>query len=271
MSGASATKSAASTPHQQPQEKPQEKPPAAANSNQPKPVNGSGDVAAPPAGTDPAFDKALQTAQRDRAKADGATAAQRGNEVPHQIKPGESLYEISQDYRAPFSDVLKANKQLRDPNRVHPGDIAFVPNADPRVVTARSQVAEAHRAEDSVASLESMARDPKSTPSSRKLANMELEGARNEVSRRWGEVQTSVENDLRAAGAGKALPDEASKPALAEIRGRVPDDPQYQATVDKARANVEAKWKQTGATHAELDGLIRDAQAADRTSRRWRR
>ena len=56
------------------------------------------------------------------------------NEISHEAKPGDTLYGISQQYRAPFSDVLKANKQFRDPDRIKPGDVVFVPNADPRVI-----------------------------------------------------------------------------------------------------------------------------------------
>ena len=58
-----------------------------------------------------------------------------------------------------------------------------------------------------MASLEQMARDPNSTPSARKLANIELEGARGEVSKRWGDIQRSVENELREAGRNAPLPD----------------------------------------------------------------
>ncbi|MCA6116479.1 LysM peptidoglycan-binding domain-containing protein [Bradyrhizobium sp. WSM 1738] len=214
--------------------------------------------------TDPQFDAALQKTQRERSRVDGNPQRVRGNEIPHQVKPGETLYGISKEYRAPFSDVLKANRQFRDPDRIKPGDVAFVPNADPRVVTARDQVAAAHRAEENVASLERLARDPNSTPAARKLASIELESARGEVSRRWGDIQRSVENELREAGRNTALPDVATRPALDEIRGRS-DDPKYQDTVESARATVEKEWRQTGTTQSELSGLVGDAQAADRS------
>ncbi|MEH2628690.1 LysM repeat protein [Bradyrhizobium sp. AZCC 1719] len=236
-----------------------------ANANQVQPGVARNDRGAAAGQTDPEFDAALQKTQRERSRIDGNPQAVRGNEIPHEVKPGDTLYGISKEYRAPFSDVLKANKQLRDPNVIKPGDVAFVPNADPRVVRAREQVGGAHRAEENVASLERLARDPNSTPSARKLASIELEDARGEVSKRWGDIQRSVENELREAGRNTALPDVATGPALDEIRGRVPDDPKYQETVENARAAVDREWRQAGTTQTELNGLVSDAQAADRS------
>ncbi|WOH53616.1 LysM peptidoglycan-binding domain-containing protein [Bradyrhizobium sp. sBnM-33] len=215
--------------------------------------------------TDPEFDSALQAAQRQRSRVDGNPQALRGNEIPHEVKPGDSLYGIAQEYRAPFSDVLRANKQFRDPDRIKPGDVAFVPNADPRVVNAREQVAGAHRAEENVASLEQLARDPNSTPSARKLASIELESARGEVSKRWGDIQRSVENELREAGRNTALPDVATGPALDEIRGRVLDDPKYQETVENARAAVDREWRENRTTKGQLNELVTQAREGDRS------
>ncbi|MDQ8726900.1 LysM domain-containing protein [Bradyrhizobium sp. LHD-71] len=238
---------------------------AAANNNQMQAGGAQDNHPSPAAQADPEFDAALQKAQHARSRADGNPQPVRGNEVPHEVRPGDTLHGIAQEYRAPFSDVLNANGQFRDPDRIRPGDVAFVPNADPRVVSAREQVAGAHRAEENVVSLEQMARASNSTPAARELASIELDGARGEVAQRWGDIQRSVENELREAGRNAALPDLAARPALDEIRGRVPDDPKYQETVERARAAVDAEWRQGGTTQAELSGLVGDARTADRS------
>ncbi|MDE5453987.1 LysM peptidoglycan-binding domain-containing protein [Bradyrhizobium sp. CSA112] len=266
MSGASPARSVAEKQRTPPEQATADDRRAApANTNQVQPGATRNDRVAASGQPDPEFDAALQKTQRERSRVDGNPQRVRGNEIPHEVKPGDTLYGISQEYRAPFSDVLKANRQFRDPDRIKPGDVAFVPNADPRVIDAREQVAGAHRAEENVASLERLARDPNSTPSARKLASIELEGARGEVSKRWGDIQRSVENELREAGRNAALPDVATGPALDEIRGRVPDDPKYQETVESARTAVDKEWRQAGTTQAEVNGLVRDAQAADRS------
>src|SRR5262245_42867211 len=71
------------------------------------------------------FDAAVKKAQSDRAAADGKPNGQRGNEVAHQAKSGDSLWSIAQEYRAPFSGVLAANRQLHDPNHIKAGQIVF--------------------------------------------------------------------------------------------------------------------------------------------------
>ena len=236
-----------------------------ASANQVQPGATQDNRAAAAGQTDPEFDAALQKTQRERSRVDGNPHRVRGNEIPHEVKRGETLYGIAQEYRAPFPDVLTANKQFRNPDRIKPGDVVFVPNADPRVVSAREQVAGAHRAEENVASLEQMGRNPNSTPSARKLANIELEGARGEVSKRWGDIQRSVENELREAGRNRPLPDLATMSALDEIRGRVPDDPAYQGAVEKARAAVDREWRESRTTKGQLDELVMQAREGDRS------
>src|SRR5262245_64968310 len=72
------------------------------------------------------FDAAVKKAQSDRAAADGKPSAQRGNEIAHQAKPGDSLWRIAQEYRAPFSGVVAANRQIHDPNQIKVGQVVFV-------------------------------------------------------------------------------------------------------------------------------------------------
>ena len=82
---------------------------------------------------------------------------------------------------------------------------------------------------------------------------------------RWNNVQSAVERELRVIGAGHALPDQAAQPALDQIRALYPQDAKFQAQANEAQAAVETGWRQAGTTQAELNGLVHDAQAADRS------
>lgn len=44
----------------------------------------------------------------------------------HVVQPGESLYRIAQHYGVPLAAVLRQN-ELRDPNRLTPGECILVP------------------------------------------------------------------------------------------------------------------------------------------------
>ena len=211
------------------------------------------------------FEAAVKKAQSDRAAADGKPNGQRGNEAAHQAKQGDSLWSIAQEYRAPFSQVLAANRQFHDRNHIEAGQVVFVPNPDPRVINTRNAVANAHQADNAVADLKKMAHDPNSTPSERKLAQNELPNAEAEASRRWTDIQNSVAGEIRNAGRSATFPDDATRSTVAELRGRVPNDTRYQAAVDRAVAKVDQEWRDGGITRGEIDGLVRDARAADRS------
>jgi spore coat assembly protein SafA len=62
------------------------------------------------------------------ANASRASAGSAGNNiVDYRVKEGDSLWSISQQYRVPFGDVLKANPQFSNPNLIYPGDTVHVP------------------------------------------------------------------------------------------------------------------------------------------------
>ncbi|MCA6105774.1 LysM peptidoglycan-binding domain-containing protein [Bradyrhizobium cenepequi] len=182
--------------------------------------------------------------------------------VDHKVEQDESLARIAKDYRTSYGDVLNANKDLKNPNLIHPGEHVTVPNADQRVVTAKHQVGAAHRAEDSVASLERLAHDPKGTDQSRSVAASQLSGARAEVDRRWNDVQKTIEGDLRNAGKTSFFPDDGANQALGEIRSRLPKDKAYQGAVDRARATVNAEWDKDGVGLSHFQGLVDKANKA---------
>lgn len=220
------------------------------------------------------FDTALAAAKRQKTEPkaqqnDGtpASPATTADNTPrttinHKVEPGESLAKISKYYRTSYADVLNANKDLKHPDKIYPGDTVVVPDADQRVVTAKQQLDAAHKAEDSLASLEHLAHDPKGTDKSRALAGSEVGSARDEVNRRWGDVQKTVEADLRNAGQGTFFPDDGANAALGEIRGRAPKDQGYQGAVDRARATVKSEWDKQGISLSHFQGLVDKANKA---------
>lgn len=223
------------------------------------------------------FDAALALAKQGPSRQDNrpTTAAPASDPKPvddvprttvdHKVEPDESLARIAKFYRAPFAGVLEANKGLKDPNIIQPGDHVTVPNADQRVVTAKQQVDAAHRAEDSVASLEHLAHDPKGTDQSRAVAASQLTGARAEVGRRWDDVQKTAETDLRNAGKNSFFPEDGADKALTEIRSRLPKDQGYQSAVDRAQATVKGDWDKQGISLSHFQGLVDKANKASGT------
>src|SRR5260370_400841 len=118
---------------------------------------------------------------------------------------------------------MAANPQIDNKNLLNPGEIVFVPVRDQRTIDTRKQVAEAEAADQSVADLEAIQRNPHATPGERKMAAMELPETRNYANQQWSEVQKSLEAELRQAGAGAGLPDVATQPLLPQMRGRAPE------------------------------------------------
>jgi LysM repeat protein len=205
---------------------------------------------------------AIDTAERERAASGGPQHARSG-EVPHEVRPGETLTGISRTYGGRLPAVMSANPQIENPNRIRPGEIVFVPTHHPQTAETRRQVAEAEAADRSVASLEAIQRDPNATPGERKMAAMELPNARRYAGQQWGEVRKAVEADLRQGGAHATFPDVATQPLLAEIRNRVPESDGFQKAVDAALRTVDGEWRSQRTTRGQVDALVADARAAD--------
>ncbi|WBL81352.1 LysM peptidoglycan-binding domain-containing protein [Bradyrhizobium xenonodulans] len=217
------------------------------------------------------FDTALAAAKREQDNQPGSATPASDTKpadntprttIDHKVEPGESLARIAKHYRTSYADVLNANKDRKNPDLIHPGDHVTVPNADQRVVTAEQQVDAAHKAEDSVASLEHLAHDPKGTDQSRAVAASQLADARAEVGHRWDDVQKTIETDLRDAGKTSFFPDDAANAAVGEIRGRLPKDQGYQSAVDRAQATVKSDWDKQGISLSHFQGLVDKANKA---------
>jgi LysM repeat protein len=91
---------------------------------------------------DQRFDVALKKAKSDRSGADRHRHS-KPDEITHALKPGETLWSIAKQYRAPFSEVVRANRQFRNPRHIAPGKAVHIPHPDPRVVSTRQAVANA--------------------------------------------------------------------------------------------------------------------------------
>ncbi|MCC8943498.1 LysM peptidoglycan-binding domain-containing protein, partial [Bradyrhizobium sp. Arg68] len=87
----------------------------------------------------------VETSRGDDSRIDRASAAPNrparsntanDNIIEHRVKDGESLWSISRQYDRPFPDVLKANPQVRDPDRIQPGDTVRIPLGSPPRPTA---------------------------------------------------------------------------------------------------------------------------------------
>lgn len=58
----------------------------------------------------------------------------------HTVKPGETLYQISQDYRKPLFEILRANPSI-NPNVIYPGQSIVIPGyPDPAALPYRIEV-----------------------------------------------------------------------------------------------------------------------------------
>ena len=45
----------------------------------------------------------------------------------HTVAPGDTLWRIAASYQVGTSELIAANPQLRDPNRIYPGDVLTIP------------------------------------------------------------------------------------------------------------------------------------------------
>jgi LysM domain len=213
---------------------------------------------------DQRFDVALKKAKSDRTGADRHRHS-KPDEITQALKPGETLWSIAKQYRAPFSEVVRANRQFRNPHHIAPGKAVHIPHPDPRVVSMRQAVANAHRADDGVSALQRTASNPNAATGERSPAPQQLPEAQAQANRQWTDIQHSVEAEIRNAGRGATFPDDATRSVVAELRGRMPEDARYQATVGQAVATVDGEWRNAGITRGEIDGLVHNAHAADQS------
>src|SRR5882762_7701724 len=120
----------------------------------------SSPVTAPPDQTDPKkLETAIAAAEHARAAKGGPQEAGT-NEVPYQVHSGDSMSRVAQSHGDQLPDLIKANPQVANPDRINAGDILFVPTRDPAIVNTRGRVAEADAADRAVGGLEADLRNP---------------------------------------------------------------------------------------------------------------
>lgn len=56
------------------------------------------------------------------------------------VQPGDSLWTIAKKYKVGISEIIDANKQLKNPNLIYPGDKITVPLPDPAIASLEEQV-----------------------------------------------------------------------------------------------------------------------------------
>jgi LysM repeat protein len=190
------------------------------------------------------MDEAIAAAKRARAS-DGGPRETANNEVPYEAQRGDTMWGVARKNGDSLSDLVGANPQIHNPNRIRPGDILFVPTHDPAIIRTRQQVADAEAADRNVARVESGLRDPGLAPDTRKVMLQKLADARADASSKWTAVRTSVENELIDDGVGTTASDTAMRSLVDQIRARAPDSLTYQKIVDDV------------AKQAPIDGNVR--------------
>lgn len=203
--------------------------------------------------------EAVAAAEHARARKGGPGTAT-SNELPQAVHRGDTMWALARNHGDQLSDLIKANPQIRHPNRIQPGQIVFVPTKDPTIVKTRQQAVAAATADRSVASLEARLRNPKLSPGVRKNIGADLANAKADASSRWTAAEKSIEDELRNGGAGASLPDDAIRSLVTQIHARVPESEKFQNAVSAAFGTVEGERRAQRTTRAQLDELVSRAR-----------
>lgn len=52
------------------------------------------------------------------------------NQKSYTAKPGDTMWSISRMFNIPISELIQSNPSIKDPNRLHPGDLINVPSGN---------------------------------------------------------------------------------------------------------------------------------------------
>lgn len=211
----------------------------------------------------PDFDDALNDARRDRSAQDGGSDERRGDEIAHQVVPGESLYRIAQEYDASYAGVLEANPQFSDPDRIAPGEIVFVPGAGERTVKLYDSARRYAQSRESVES----AQDRLSDPADRGAARAELPDLEREAGQREAEFRELVSTALREAGGQEGRPELRARERLETLKLQLPDEAGIDETLDAVYAELESEWRAQGSTDDRLTPLETRFEAVSNAER----
>jgi LysM repeat protein len=183
---------------------------------------------------------AISAAEHARA-AEGGRRSAGVNELPYQVHAGDTIWGVAQRHHDGLRDLVRANPQIANPDRIRPGNILFVPTRDPGIIDTRRKVADAEAAEHSAIGLEAALRNPKLSSGMRNGLTERLAAAQGAAATKWATLQKSIEDELRRGAIDKASSDAAATSLVADIRARAPESAQFQKTVDAALQAVQAK------------------------------
>ena len=77
----------------------------------------------------------------------------------HTVAPGDTLWHIAVTYQVGTSELIAANPQLRDPNRIYPGDVLTIPTLSASVRASEREVVHLVNAERAKYGLAALSED----------------------------------------------------------------------------------------------------------------
>lgn len=60
--------------------------------------------------------------------------------ITHKVVPGDTMWKIAVKYNVGTSEIIGANKQISNPNKIYPGDVLEIPTLDPAVAALEQEV-----------------------------------------------------------------------------------------------------------------------------------
>ena len=60
--------------------------------------------------------------------------------VTHTVAAGDTMWKLAVRYRVGLSEIISANRQIKDPHWIYPGDVLYIPLTDSDVTDFESEV-----------------------------------------------------------------------------------------------------------------------------------
>lgn len=198
----------------------------------------------PPPEQPAAFDQAVADAQARRATVEGRPPESHGYETAVRARPDDSIEGIAAAHGADPRRTVEANRQFRDPGVINPGDIVFIPGQSPVSANTERLIDDAAR------------------------FDREHPGANSTTSdENWNRVKNAIADELRAAGNGRAQPEQGAQETVGKISDWAIGTDRLRQASEAALQQVTSEWRAqgvTGDTLGKIDdayGNLKDAQA----------